>query len=157
MKYNLQLFGGRGASSGGNGHSYTKGNLTESEYNDFVEGRQQQFEDWLDNKKSQILELDNFTFEKYTKKEMTDIFKETTQDGYVPQDFAFGITYKDGKTVSLIEGDDTKGVKLTNIDSMIYYNENTTGVWGNPSNFTLTDLTGYSSYKKGDIPTWEVY
>lgn len=155
IKIQLQLFGGRGASSGR--HTYASGNFTEGEYREWAEGREQQFQDWLDNKKSDSLTLDGFIFEKYTKKEIVDIFKETTEGGFIPEDFAFSITYKDGKQTSLTEGDNTKGVKLTNIDSMIYYNDNTTGVWGNPSNFELTDLTGYSNYKKGDSPTWEIY
>ena len=86
---------------------------------------------FMDSKRTGSIEAGGHTIEHYSKKDMVNILKEYKQGGDCPPDVAISILYNDGTTAHYTEGDDLSGMKLTNINSVIYGNENTDAFSGN--------------------------
>ena len=94
---------------------------------DVIKTDQDKLNNLINSKKEGSVELDNGQIiEKYSMKYMKDnILKDYKNQGYMPDDDYIYIKYKDGTDARYGAGDDTSNMKLTNIESVFYYNEAT--------------------------------
>lgn len=100
---------------------------------DVIKTDQDKLNNLIKSNKEGSVELDNGqVIEKYSMKYMKNmILKEYKDNGFMPDDDAVYIRYKDGTEAVYGGGDDTSNMKLTNIDHVIYANENTDAFAGN--------------------------
>lgn len=122
MKLSLQFFGGRGARSAGG----TRTNKLQQHF----EKENARVEEFLQGKAGSITMENGEIIERYTQKEMVSILKDFKDNGVMWEDDSIDIMYKDGTYKGYRGGDDTSKMKLSNIDTVIYTNDNTQGFSG---------------------------
>jgi len=115
--------GGRGASSSSGG-----GGSLQSHF----DAENKRIAEFMQGSRSGSIEMENGqTLERYTLDYMKNyILKDAKSGGVMWEDDQISILYKDGKIESYIEGDDTSGMKLSNIEGVIYSNSATTAYAG---------------------------
>ena len=148
--------GGRGAGIGARPHTLEAGNLTASEWQAYTTEIESKFSAWLQSKSIDDFEGISYPIEKMSLSEVKEWLTPGRMytDDEIPMDDSWYIQYKDGSWVGLSGGDSLKGVKRTNIDVVIYENENTTAVYG--KKLKIENITTYDEYKRGYEPSWRV-
>lgn len=87
-------------------------------------------EEFLHGRAGSITMKNGDIIERYSQKEMVSILREFKDNGFMHEDDAVDIMYKDGTYKGYRGGDDTSKMKLSNIDTIIYTNDNTQGFSG---------------------------
>lgn len=109
-----------------------------------VEADQESLNKLITSKKTGSIETDNGqVIEKYSMKDMRENVKNIKQNGLEDGEQLY-IRYKDGTEVAYSSGDDTSGIKLTNIDSVVWNNANTDA-------FAGSNITIYPEGNEGDM------
>lgn len=118
-----RAMGGRGASS-----SLAKERLNKLQQHFAKENAR--VEEFLQSRAGSITMGNGQIIERYTQKELISVLREFKDNGYMWEDDAVDIMYKDGTYVGYRGGDDTSKMKLSNIETIIYTNDNTQGFSG---------------------------
>ena len=90
--------------------------------------------------------------ERYTQKEMVSILRDFKDNGYMYEDDAIDIMYKDGTYRGYRGGDDTSKMKLSNIHTVIYSNGNTDAFSG--GNIKIENY--YENYEGWSEDDWRL-
>ena len=114
--------GGRGASS-----SVGRGSTKLQKH---FEKENARIEEFLSSRAGSITMANGEIIERYTQKETLSILREFKDNGSMWENDAVDIMYKDGTYKGYRGGDDTSKMKLSNIDTIIYSNDNTKGFSG---------------------------
>lgn len=145
ISYNLQFFGGRGAS----GLSGAAGNTLQAHF----DKENAKVDEFMNSRKSGSITMDNGQIlEKYTMDEMKLVIKEAKDAREMWQDDAIAIRYNNGDIASYVEGDDTSNIKLTGISGVIYNNSNTTAYSGKG-----VEIVNYKELYPKDYPDSKGY
>ena len=123
-----------------------------AELRQYLDIENQRVSDLMKKKSGSVEMANGQIFEKYTQKEMKMYIKDWKDQGYLPQDGYLSIRYKDGSTANYSDSDELDNLKLSNIDSVIYFNDATDAFSG--TNIDIFNGREYASDRPEDV--WDI-